>query len=219
MKDYFNNKRVAIVGPSSSLIDKKLGKLIDSYDIVIRINRYEWLEKYKEDYGVKIDILYFNFWKAIPKINSNIQLIKACHHFNKFRNNLKIFKKSSISNKEIPHMLYDSKQGFKIQKNIGSWPSSGTFVMADLFKNLEYINELAIFAIDLCVNKYNKIYNKEANKTFKRYRNYDSKTGMLGSHNMRKELQYFKSNYNNLDISYKKKIKIYDENFLHFLRN
>ena len=49
--DLIENKSVAIVGPSSSLENKKLGNLIDSYDIVIKINRFNNL--LSDDYGKK----------------------------------------------------------------------------------------------------------------------------------------------------------------------
>ena len=37
------NKTVALVGPSNSLHNKKFGKLIHSYDIVIKINKFHIL--------------------------------------------------------------------------------------------------------------------------------------------------------------------------------
>ena len=39
LKDIIKNKRVVLVGPSPSLLNKENGPLIDSYDIVIRIKR------------------------------------------------------------------------------------------------------------------------------------------------------------------------------------
>jgi hypothetical protein len=54
-----NNKSVAIVGPSPSIIGKRRGKLIDSCDIVVRMNRaIPVSSKLKKDIGSRTDILY-----------------------------------------------------------------------------------------------------------------------------------------------------------------
>ena len=37
--EYFANKRIVLVGPSPSLLNRQDGKLIDSYDIVCRIKK------------------------------------------------------------------------------------------------------------------------------------------------------------------------------------
>ena len=39
LQQIIQNKTVALVGPSNFLHNKKLGKLIDSYDVVIKIDR------------------------------------------------------------------------------------------------------------------------------------------------------------------------------------
>ena len=52
-------KRVVIVGPSSSLTGTKLGSHIDSYDVVVRVNRgIEPTLKFSADIGSRTDILY-----------------------------------------------------------------------------------------------------------------------------------------------------------------
>ena len=38
LKDYFENKRVIVVGPSPHLVGKNYGEFIDSFDLVVRIN-------------------------------------------------------------------------------------------------------------------------------------------------------------------------------------
>ncbi len=76
--ELIKDKRVAIVGPSSFLNNKKMGILIDSYDIVIKLNKFEVLSPI--DYGKKTDILFFTYVGGIPSIlikNYNIKLIVA----------------------------------------------------------------------------------------------------------------------------------------------
>lgn len=57
-------KRVIIVGPSTKLKGKGLGKWIDSFDLVVRHNTvFDYLpfnSKYRKDYGSRTDIIYFS---------------------------------------------------------------------------------------------------------------------------------------------------------------
>ena len=56
---YISGKTVAIVGPASSIINTNNGKLIDSFDIVIRLNKALPLsKKIIKDTGIKTDIIY-----------------------------------------------------------------------------------------------------------------------------------------------------------------
>jgi hypothetical protein len=62
MKDYIENKSVAIVGNAMSLFDGNFGKDIDSHDIVIRLNRAAMLINRfdsKKSHGTKTDIWIF----------------------------------------------------------------------------------------------------------------------------------------------------------------
>lgn len=56
-KEY--KKKVCIVGNAQSLISKNLGKTIDSYDIVVRLNRC-YTEDLKEDSGTKCTHWFLN---------------------------------------------------------------------------------------------------------------------------------------------------------------
>lgn len=52
-------KKVIVVGPSPWMNNKKFGKEIDSYDIVVRVNQGIYLPiNYSEDYGSRTDIIY-----------------------------------------------------------------------------------------------------------------------------------------------------------------
>ena len=54
LRDYLEGKTVAFVGPASYLVGKEKGKLIDSYDVVVRIQPEIWDVK---DYGSRTDIV------------------------------------------------------------------------------------------------------------------------------------------------------------------
>lgn len=58
LKTIIKNKRVVIVGPSPSLLQKENGTLIDNYDIVIRIKKgFPIVNKLVKHLGKKTDIL------------------------------------------------------------------------------------------------------------------------------------------------------------------
>jgi hypothetical protein len=54
MADYLQDKKVAFVGPSPYLVGLNREKLIDSYDVVVRIQS-DILSV--EDYGSRIDVI------------------------------------------------------------------------------------------------------------------------------------------------------------------
>lgn len=57
--DIVKGKRVMIVGPSPYLNNKKLGKYIDSFDLIVRVNQCIFAaESHPDDYGSRTDILY-----------------------------------------------------------------------------------------------------------------------------------------------------------------
>ena len=62
LKEYLKNKRVIIVGPSNSLLNKSppQGEFIDNnFDVVVRVNRgIEPTYQYKDYIGSRTDILY-----------------------------------------------------------------------------------------------------------------------------------------------------------------
>ena len=59
VKKILTNNRVIIVGPANNLISSNLGKFIDSYDIVCRINSsYIISNELEKDYGKRCDILF-----------------------------------------------------------------------------------------------------------------------------------------------------------------
>jgi len=55
----FKNKRVVIVGPSPHLIGGGTGAIIDSYDVVCRVNEVH-PTGYEEDYGARTDVVFHN---------------------------------------------------------------------------------------------------------------------------------------------------------------
>jgi len=59
--EYVAGKRIAIVGPASTLKGQGMGAFIDGHDIVVRLN-HSWPlpEGSKEDIGERVDVIYHN---------------------------------------------------------------------------------------------------------------------------------------------------------------
>lgn len=59
IKDIFENKNVALVGPAKYMETMPVGEDIDNHDVVVRINRsWESIEKFKNNIGSRTDVLY-----------------------------------------------------------------------------------------------------------------------------------------------------------------
>lgn len=112
----FNNKRVCFVGPSPELIKngKKFGKLIDSYDIIIRTNgAYPVKEDLKCYYGSRTDVLVMNIpWINSPEFNFNIYENSEIKYIYDFGEN---YKKGYTSN-HIDFLSFDEDLYEKIKK-------------------------------------------------------------------------------------------------------
>jgi len=73
-------KQILLIGNASTLSDTNFGKTIDSYDCVVRFNKFDLSNIYKKDYGEKINIWIVNGYeyKNLPKShkhNTNIEQI------------------------------------------------------------------------------------------------------------------------------------------------
>tara|TARA_B110000305_G_C19346842_1_gene592183 strand:- start:155 stop:787 length:633 start_codon:yes stop_codon:yes gene_type:complete len=203
--ELIKNKNIAFVGPSSSLLGKNLGKLIDSYDIVIKLNNFHKLSS--EDYGNKVDILFYNFYKSTPD-NSikehNTKFIMASHSFDNHRDNLYHFKQSQIQNCEIHHELFLHNSIDEYFVNLlksKPWKTSGFNVMCLLLNNLNNIHSLTLFGIDFNYYSYNKNYRD---------------IGVVG-HDMKHERELFKKMYFKFKDS--NKIHINDKGFLEYIND
>ena len=54
------NKRVALIGPAPHLIGRGLGKILDEYDVICRMNEIIPSSEYRCDYGSRTDIMFHN---------------------------------------------------------------------------------------------------------------------------------------------------------------
>lgn len=86
MKEWFENKTVALVGNAMSLFEREYGEEIDSHDVVVRINKAAMLYTKKlasKSHGTKTDVWIFwntsEYRNSFRKIPSNIKKMHAGH--------------------------------------------------------------------------------------------------------------------------------------------
>lgn len=129
-----SNKSIAIVGNSGYLLQNKYGKLIDSHDLVLRMNNFI-TTGYEESVGKKFDIYICNFFRDINFENiahtPNIIISSVPNNFFKNENgHLTSFHSKEITNgaKKLAQKKIFSPRTSSYKKyadNLGSKPSTG----------------------------------------------------------------------------------------------
>lgn len=164
------NKRIVIVGPADYVNN---GKLIDSYDIVIRINRGHRMTKNTKKYGSRTDILYhcvnqgFEYGgKLLNDDIKNIKHIRFCYPIifnnedNSFYHRASYFDYINLNleniNKSDKYSIISKKKYLDFENKLKTRPNSGTLAIWDL---LHYeIKELYITGFTLFKTNYDKLY-------------------------------------------------------------
>ena len=90
MKEWFENKSVAIVGNSMSLFECRYGTEIDSHDVVVRLNKAAMLNERcdaGQSHGTKTDV--WIFWNVIEykQLFSKYPNVKKMHAGHQSRHN------------------------------------------------------------------------------------------------------------------------------------
>jgi len=135
LRKYFEGKRVAVVGPSPHLLGKRIGELIDKYDIVCRVNEvFPWgLEK---DYGSRTDVIFH-----CCGTDSMQQLVKSLKKDPDRTNKIKMMicpqkggqrNFSLINNFNIPFFYPGDKWWYKAASDIDviNFPNTGVISLA-----------------------------------------------------------------------------------------
>jgi len=183
-KNFLKNKRVAIVGPSSNTDGTKQCKLIESYDIVVRLNKTFNISLRKQvDIGKRTDILYNSMNTSdypgendfsntlIRKLKDNNIKYIACPYPFIYPFDSDISKFISINNHKIPYHIMNLVLYKYLVNILQTRPYTGTCAILDL---LNYpIKELYITGIDCYLNSYYKEYRKISNGQLSNLRNND----------------------------------------------
>lgn len=228
-KEYIKNKRVALVGPSSTLINSSYGNEIDSYDIVVRLNKSIPLpKKYSEDLGTKIDILC-NCLESHPHTGGDINPVLWKKHGVKFVLTpfpIEVQKNNAILNtignvKKHIDIIYNNTLLYNNNKKILlASPTTGFSCLMYLL-SLD-IKELKLFGMDFYREMPYKEYfqgkvtwEKAVNAVEKHRKDAKQNLGkQMNGHNIDSEFFYFK------DFLYKKDIRlVVDGNLKNILEN
>ena len=154
LKNIIKNKRVVLVGPSPSLLNKENGTLIDSYDIVIRIKKgFPIVDKLIKHLGKKTDILCSHLkltqnnldYSSLEQLyNSNCQLIympypTTIEPFNRFYNNFIQYYQHFLVvnpnyNRKIPVLVSDKSSYLYHSKKMNTTPTTGIAMILDLLE-------------------------------------------------------------------------------------
>lgn len=105
-EDVLRGKRVAVIGAADSAFEKENGKYIDSFDIIIRVNKapHSWTQEKSKFIGTKTDIWFHSFFEnnvsgggplnvEVIKKNSIKYLINPRADFASFRRTFNFYRK------------------------------------------------------------------------------------------------------------------------------
>jgi len=160
-------KRIAYVCPSPHLEGKGMGELIDSYDIVVRVNQNRaMLESQWADYGKRTDILYscLNIHKMIALFTeSNIEYLSNLKFIS-----CPMLSMWDIARQEYPLNMLEAEYGvpwqnisdghvFKICKEVGTTVNTGLLGIINL---LNYdVKEIYVTGMTFFnMNTFGKVY-------------------------------------------------------------
>lgn len=198
-KNYFSNKRVAVIGAANSALDKELGTYIDDFDFVIRINKalITYNPENEKFIGRKADILIHNFhenlddggggpidWSVFDKFNLRY-LVQAKSDILGKRNVHNYYKKYLLSSRLVfisSGLFYNNIKGM-----FGEFfPTRGFLaIYMALFSNAKevYLTGFTFFKTDYADGYRDNI--KSVNKTLHHIE-------CQGIHNIELEYQNFK---------------------------
>lgn len=146
---YIKGKSIVVVGNAPNILNSKMGKFIDSHDIVIRFNNYPVEYKLIEDLGYKTSV-----WVLTPALDSiyykincincdYILCFKSNVTYNKARvNTLNNFTQSGLRVALVPCDKYLWENNVRVM-------SLGLLVAELLYENRKNINTISFVGFDL----------------------------------------------------------------------
>ena len=173
------NKRIIIVGPSITVQECKLGKFINSFDIVVRLNKSLPVPKRMYPHiGSRTDILYNslnatdypgenNFGPHFLK-QQQIKYLRCPYPpINPFKSDIKSFHRKNKNTINFGHI--NSEYYKKLEYSIGTRPYTGTCAIADLLHC--GVKELFVMGIDFYTYKHSFYYRNVSEIKLKKLRN------------------------------------------------
>ena len=179
LKEYLKNKKVILIGPSESLLKNKNKDFINSFDVVVRVNRgIEPTDNYAEYIGNKTDILY-NCMLEHPDnggvLNVNYFVKKKLKYVvyhpevnfhgkavNKPPKHLSLEKVKELNSKKIKTEMIDYNFYNSISSQVNCRPNTGYIA---IFHLLSYeIKELYITGFTFYLDKFMPGYKDQVKK-------------------------------------------------------
>lgn len=190
--EYLKNKRVAIVGPAPSVIGSKQGEEIDSYDIIVRINKALPIpENLKSDIGSKTNVL-FNCLNTspdnggylhIPMLIQELDWIASPYAaIRPFDEDIRRFN-NQLSGR-LPFFVPETSWYLNIANEMGTRPNSGVLAILNCV-NFEP-SELYITGFTFFKGGYYKEY-RQLNE-----QQVMSRMAQHGNHKQEPQIEYFK---------------------------
>lgn len=228
LEKYLSQKKVVLIGPAPYLSNYKIGKILDSYDVLCRMNEIFPVNQ-QENYGSRTDIAFLNcaslsvtdyFFKMKQSIDIALNMsfivcpvIKAQHDWGgSVSENCKM-----LNCFDIPSTFIGEKNYYEIQKEVGIEPNTG---LISIMMLLQYpIKELFITGLTFysefvgpvySENTYNIYYHKEHTPFELQIKQFNPHLG----HSQKEQINYFQ---NIILKKYYDKIKI-DSYLVNLLR-
>lgn len=192
-REWFEGKRVAIVGGADSVLAKKMGQYIDSFDVVVRINKgVELIEDQYEYVGTRTDFLFHSLYDEGVKDRGsspitlslwekynvkNIVYSNNCSSSGYAASNFLKFLKNTNCKKTITQI-----PGYLLKKNLDivKSPTTGFSAINTIFNCNP--TQIYLTGITFMKTSHNKLYRNDMN------RDYLSSS----SHDTEAEYQYIK---------------------------
>lgn len=167
--NYLNNKNVVLVGPASSIINTNSGDIINSFDIIVRLNKSLPLStKMMKDIGNRTDILYNslnrydhpgeNILNEQFFINNKLKFLCSSYpNITPFSHDIKDYLNNSRA--KLPFRIVSEKLYHNIKNSIKTRPNTGIMTILDLLQSP--IKTLYITGLNFYKTDYYKTYTKQ----------------------------------------------------------
>jgi len=161
--DYMKGKKVALVVSGASLFQKGLGDLIESYDVVVRLNRALPVDPNKiSDIGQRTDVLY-NTLDGFPDAggpidgdlwkNNGVKYVCSTYPKSEY---FTYPEKSSHLNSILPTIWIKDEVYYPIREYVKFRPNSGTTALMDILSH--DIAKVHLFGLDFFRTLYDPKY-------------------------------------------------------------
>ncbi len=177
-EDVFKGKRVAIIGAADSAFEKENGSYIDTFDIIVRVNKapHSWSPEKAKFIGSRTDVLFHSFYENTDSGGGPINLelyeqqgikfiVNPYHNIKGLWTHLNYYKRNLDKNSTF--ILARSFSG-KITKNFGKWIPTVGFSALHTVLNSKcsevYITGFTFFKTPYAVDYRNQLTSMEANQ-------------------------------------------------------